>query len=81
MTEGATATAIECLDSTLDVVDQTVEEQQQQLGQDHQPEGTTILELNLLKAHKDGEEQQVAKMTQNKVCLRFDWVSKKNHMH
>lgn len=67
MTEGAAAKAIECLDSTLDVVDQTVEEQQQQEHEQDQPEGTTILELNLLNKHEGGEDQQVVKMTQNKV--------------
>lgn len=65
MTEGAAATAIECLDNTLDVVDQAEKEQQQH----HEQEGTTILELNLLKGHESGEEQQVVKMTQNKVSL------------
>lgn len=67
MTESATVTTIECLVRTLDVVDQTVEEQQQRQQEHQHTDGTASVELNLLRELKDGEEQQVVKMTQNKV--------------
>lgn len=67
MTESVTVATIECLVRTLDVVDQTVEEQQQRQQEHHHTDGTASVELNLLRELNGGEEQQVVKMTQNKV--------------